>query len=279
MKVEHVAVSTHRLSSPTKPSTFWQRMGCGLFGLSGVVLLVYSLYGIVEASAFVLSARLAEGKVVSVHPENPDDPTGATSVVKVVFPVAGGEATARIATQLDYRPGESVAVVYPPEDPTQARFNSFWHLYGHALIALVIALALTPLLVLAMAGVVRGRRHGPQSTARDARAADDELFRFVHDGPTTRFAVGTVTRSEEYELTDEAGRTHRFGSPQQCPAEVRAQFQRMQENMRRAIRGGSGSATFTYTDESGVEQTYHSLDEMPPEVRRVFEDLSSWDDR
>ena len=118
-----------------------------IFGLIGVGMLIGGYYTWSSTNAFLQTATKAQGEVVNVVRERSSDSDGRTSYSyypeikfrtstneEVIFKSSSG------SNPPSYRTGESVEVLYDPQNPPNASINSFMSLWLGTIILSVIGL-------------------------------------------------------------------------------------------------------------------------------------------
>lgn len=113
------------------------RVAFWVLGPLGLVLLAATVYLLVRTGSFVASAARTRGKVVDLAESRSSD--GSSTWHPVVSFEVGGEAVT-FKSKFGARPapydiGDAVDVLYDPENPPDARIDSFRGLWLGAVIA------------------------------------------------------------------------------------------------------------------------------------------------
>lgn len=241
----------------------------GLLGLLAAGTLVYAVYSIVETTAFLWSARTAEGKVSDAVPHPAPLPWPVREIT-VTFPgKRGGAARARIVTVLRYEPGETVLVAHPHDRPSRARLNNFWSLHGAACVLLVAGLVASAFAWPACWRRLDWRRHRSPYSPQRIAIPDPYAYRLADEGaPDERRCT---LHTETVEVTDnQTGHTRRDRSLEKCPPDLRAELERQDRDVE-AMLNGEGRAEITFNDEHGAERTCHTRKEFLREVGTMLD--------
>lgn len=75
-------------------------------------------------------------------------------------------------------------------------------------------------------------------------------------------------------LTDPSTReTRTYDSPDQLPADRRAEMENAMYTGLNASTGSNAAETYLFKNPDGSDAIYHSLEEMPPDIRKIFESI------
>ena len=114
-----------------------------IFILVGLGLFAGSIYSLQQTNEFLTSAIQAEGTVIELIPRRSDNST--TYAPKVSFLSASQQpytfTSSSSSSPAAYSRGEKVSVLYAPNNPSDAKIDSFFSLWGVALIMGILGLS------------------------------------------------------------------------------------------------------------------------------------------
>ena len=119
---------------------FWKTFH-RIFAVAGLALLSYGVYSFIDTIIFVNRSTTTQGSVVGVEIETIED--SVLYLPTVTFVTKGGRSIVFTSSTWEGskwkgRVGESVTVRYVPSDPTNAKIDSFFQLWGGFIIPVVI---------------------------------------------------------------------------------------------------------------------------------------------
>ena len=124
----------------------FRKMGvlAGIFTVAGLALLAFGVISIPGTISLVINSEMTEGTVVGVsqHQQMEGGPTYAPTVTFVTKDGRSIRFTSNVSSgSWKDRIGESVTVRYDPADPTNARIDSLFQLWGRSIIPIALGLA------------------------------------------------------------------------------------------------------------------------------------------
>ena len=167
-----------------------------IFVAIGVVLLIIGGLVTWHTVEFKSKAESAEGTVIEMQPRHSDGSTTYAPVVE--FETAGGELVTYHSSSSSSPPaydvGESVEVLYDPNDPSEAKINSFFNLWFLPLLLAGMGIVFGGIGGLVVVVMIRGTRRQEEEQAKQREAA----AHLVSHGRRVETSLQQVARNTSY---------------------------------------------------------------------------------